>query len=241
VARQQGAGDEATCPLDKQKFPLSAVLCNVKEHRKILDLKVKCMNKLEQPLDHLTANYLRDTCRWTGELRLYKGHLKDCRYEKVPCENDCGKNLQRWRLSKHLGNYCVRRRLNCEHCATELEQRQMEAHLTECPKLPILCHLECGQTVKRENMARHVSVSGNCPNTLLSCPFKDAGCDVKEKRHQLQKHLADSVVEHQLKQQQKISRLQDKSKELEQKLVVNAETQLRDSAQTTTKDLSTTV
>jgi hypothetical protein len=126
VARQQGAGDEATCPLDKQKFPLSAVLCNVKEHRKILDLKVKCMNKLEQPLDHLTANYLRDTCRWTGELRLYKGHLKDCRYEKVPCENDCGKNLQRWRLSKHLGNYCVRRRLNCEHCATELEQRQME-------------------------------------------------------------------------------------------------------------------
>jgi TNF receptor-associated factor 2/TNF receptor-associated factor 3/TNF receptor-associated factor 4 len=76
-------------------------------------------------------------------------------------------------------------------------------------------------------MARHVSVSGNCPNTLLSCPFKDAGCDVKEKRHQLQKHLADSVVEHQLKQQQKISRLQDKSKELEQKLVVNAETQLK--------------
>jgi hypothetical protein len=26
VARQQGAGDEATCPLDKQKFPLSAVI-----------------------------------------------------------------------------------------------------------------------------------------------------------------------------------------------------------------------
>ena len=37
------------------------------------------------------------------------------------------------------------------------------------------------------------------------------------------KHLTDSVVEHQLKQQQKISQLQDENKELKQKLVANEE------------------
>ena len=38
------------------------VLDNVKERRKILDLKVKCMNEMDP----------RVRCNWTGELRVYK-------------------------------------------------------------------------------------------------------------------------------------------------------------------------
>ena len=34
-------------------------------------------------------------------------------------------------------------------------------------------------------MAWHVSEPGNCPNTLLSCPFKDAGCDIKVRNLQV--------------------------------------------------------
>ena len=46
------------------------VLDNVKERRKILDLKVKCMNKREKP--PWRGNHERDMCNWTGELRVYK-------------------------------------------------------------------------------------------------------------------------------------------------------------------------
>jgi hypothetical protein len=74
-------------------------------------------------------------------------------------------------------------------------------------------------------MKTHVSESGDCPNTVIPCPFKDAGCDCKIQRHQLQTHLTDSVVEHQLKQQlkisqqqQMISKLQSENTELKQML-----------------------
>jgi TNF receptor-associated factor 4 len=55
-----------------------------------------------------------------------KDHLKNCQYEEVPCKNDCGMNVQRWALNGHLTQSCVRRMCSCDHCAVELEQRQME-------------------------------------------------------------------------------------------------------------------
>jgi hypothetical protein len=86
--------------------------------------------------------------------------------------------------------------------------------------------------VERENIAWHVSELGNCPNALVCCPFKDSGCNIKEKRHQLGKHLSESVVDHQLKQQQKLSQLLNEKKELKQDLASNEDQcllkQLRD-------------
>lgn len=128
-----------------------------KRTKKTLELEVKCKNKLDVPSDHdclgcTDASHTGRLCTWTGELRLYKEHLKECDYENVPCENDCGMNMQRWVLADHLRLCCVLRKVDCVHCAIKVLHRQMEAHLTSCPKLPVLCYLECGQSVERENV-----------------------------------------------------------------------------------------
>ena len=47
------------------------VFDDVKEHRKILNLRVKCKNKWEKPSDG-PCLLLIDACRWSGELRVYK-------------------------------------------------------------------------------------------------------------------------------------------------------------------------
>ena len=75
---------------------------------------------------------------------LLKDHLQECMFEKVPCGNDCGMNLQRWALVWHLRQNCVRRRLNCNHCAVELEQRQMKVIQFNSELLCISCSSTVG-------------------------------------------------------------------------------------------------
>ena len=48
------------------------VFDDVKEHRKILNLKVKCKNKWEKPPDDGYVLPSRINCTWSGELRVYK-------------------------------------------------------------------------------------------------------------------------------------------------------------------------
>ena len=49
------------------------VFDNVKEHRKILDLEVKCMNTSDfPPCDGRYGRYPVHVCPWTGELRVHK-------------------------------------------------------------------------------------------------------------------------------------------------------------------------
>jgi hypothetical protein len=74
--------------------------------------------------------------------------------------------------------------------------------------VPVSCPLKCGEEVKRERMKWHLSEEGNCPKVLLCCPFKDSGCSAKVERDQLGKHLTDNMIDHQVKQQIKISQLE---------------------------------
>ena len=48
------------------------VFDDVKEHRKILNLLVKCKNKWEKQSDGRPLLLLIDVCKWSGELRVYK-------------------------------------------------------------------------------------------------------------------------------------------------------------------------
>ena len=47
------------------------VFDDVKEHRKILNLEVKCMNKWKMPFGG-AFNSCLSTCDWTGQLRVYE-------------------------------------------------------------------------------------------------------------------------------------------------------------------------
>jgi TNF receptor-associated factor 2/TNF receptor-associated factor 3/TNF receptor-associated factor 4 len=143
--------------------------------------------------------------------------------------------MQRMELNDHKLHHCSHRIVQCPHCRIELEERATEPHFAVCEKLPLPCELDCGEQVNRENMENHVSEVGDCPNTILSCPFEAAGCDFACKRCEVDKHLAMDVLQHQLKQQQMImtqqqttrvqlqamaeqlSQLQDENKELKRK------------------------
>jgi hypothetical protein len=61
----------ATCPIDKKRFPLAEVFDDGKERRRILNLKVRCMNRQVTPNDgrSIEKELACSTCSWTGELR----------------------------------------------------------------------------------------------------------------------------------------------------------------------------
>ncbi|XP_062505974.1 uncharacterized protein LOC134182570 isoform X2 [Corticium candelabrum] len=67
-------------------------------------------------------------------------------------------------------------------------------------------------------MKDHVSELGDCPNTIMSCVFKDVGCDVTVKRHEMEQHLTTAVVEHQIKQHQIVKALRDENKQIKETL-----------------------
>ena len=48
-------------------------------------------------------------CEWKGELNDINGHLGNnhgCRFEVVDCPNECGKMIQRQRLTSHIEVSC---------------------------------------------------------------------------------------------------------------------------------------
>ena len=61
-------------------------------------------------------------CQWEGYLKDFEeGHLPKCPYQIIRCSNNCGENLQRWELNRHLKEECPRRRFTCPFCKTRGE------------------------------------------------------------------------------------------------------------------------
>ncbi|XP_062505753.1 TNF receptor-associated factor 4-like isoform X2 [Corticium candelabrum] len=145
---------------------------------------------------------------------LYTDHHNECKFQIVECPKDCGNSVRRCEFSHHTTVTCPRLLLTCGSCKEKVESRNMKSPRSCCPKLPIDCTLKCGKKVERRHLKNHASELGDCPNTLLLCVFKDVGCDVTVKRHEMEQHLTTAVVQHQIKQHQMVKALRDKNKTL---------------------------
>ena len=177
--------------------------------RKVNELKIRCTNH-------------REGCGWVGELGRLKSHLdsdKGCGYVEVTCTNKgCGERVSRKDLQTHLKEKCYYRPYECEYCGhkdtyTAITGRQKNPecldhspgsplakkarytdHYSECPEYPLACPNRCDVTgIRCRAMPDHHS---SCPLEPLNCPFKDAGCNEKIARNDMEDHMTAGQEKH---------------------------------------------
>ena len=157
--------------------------------REVLALKVNCRNKLPG-------------CEWVGELGELDNHLKigsiegPCLFVSVECPLKCGKHIQQCNLEEHKSSECVKRPFTCEYCEYEATYELVtNEHWLQCQKYPEKCPNECSEdNIERQFLQRHLDEE--CPLQEVECKFSYAGCPVKMKRREIQKHMDESKDEH---------------------------------------------
>ena len=162
--------------------------------REIIELKFYCINQ-------------EKGCKWKDKLDNLETHLKDCGYVEVECSNKCKHRLMRNRLVKHLRSECLLREYMCIHChhvdtyhaitgdcpPSKKHCPAHPSHYDSCPELKLRCS-KCGErNIKRKDMTDHQS---QCPKEPVECPFKEAGCEVKPLRSELDDHMTQNTQQH---------------------------------------------
>ncbi len=122
-------------------------------------------------------------------------HDKTCGYIRVPCTNNCGKNIFKKDLNSHIRNKCILRRATCKACGKVGTYKEIESygHNSVCPEVILQCTNSCGAQMKRKAAEYHDSV---CPEVTVDCQFAEVGCDVKPKRKDLESHLDANMKQH---------------------------------------------
>ena len=145
----------------------------VKPRKNIPKLRVKC------PL-------LNRGCVWKGALGEIDAHLDECAEFILNCSNLCGVPLKRSEVQNHCENECQLRIVKCQYCGVTKQFKELENHYETCLDFPLLCSNECLKSLPRKELKSHIDEE--CPNTIVSCPYKEMGCQVLSKRSELQKH-----------------------------------------------------
>ena len=136
-------------------------------------------------------------CQWKGDLKdLEQGHLPKCPYQIIGCSNNCGENLQRRKLDRHLIQVCPRRQFTCPFCKTHGEHRHITGdHITTCPDYILECpNTGCDKRIKRSQIAKH---RNKCPKEIVPCPHSSIGCSSPMiKREELPSHDKECMSSH---------------------------------------------
>ena len=155
--------------------------------REISNLKIRCTNGEEG-------------CTWVGTMSncKLKTHLateNGCGFIEVHCTNKCKKQLKRQDLTDHLAQHCPLRQCKCQHCGKEdTYQIITKKHCDECPSYPLDCPNECGvRGIKRAEVDQH---RNECPLEPVECPFKEAGCQARLVRNELDSHMTANQQQH---------------------------------------------
>ena len=84
-------------------------------------------------------------------------HDKTCGYIRVPCTNNCGKNIFKKDKFSHTQKTCMLRKVTCKSCSqvgtyTEIQGSQ---HNFVCPEVILKCLNSCGAQFKRKVAKSH--------------------------------------------------------------------------------------
>ena len=67
-------------------------------------------------------------------------------------------------------------------------------HYAQCEKYPMHCPNSCSkEVILRQDMPSHRQ---QCPLEPVECPFREAGCEVKLVRKELEGHVTNSITKH---------------------------------------------
>ena len=126
-------------------------------------------------------------CDWSGQLGDIAQHMSVCVKLRVACVIGCGEVLERCEVDGHLKK-CPFRREQCEYCGEGVQASDANRHIALCPKHP---------------------------DGVVSCPYKELGCDVLGiKKKDLDRHLADDSISHQKLMLREIHQLRSENDKL---------------------------
>lgn len=173
----------AICPVDNQT-----------ELRFEKSNKIPIVSVILEKQTVLCKNRVRD-CGWKGKLQELNKHLNDqCLKQFVPCLNkECKNEICRESLQEHM-KQCEYRMEKCNDCKDSLPFNQLKDHNEVCPKANITCPQECGESILREELKKHIG--DKCLFTVVPCPFEDLGCGIKVIKKELNKHLETQILMH---------------------------------------------
>ena len=163
------------CPVDRKRFTKTTDHFN---KRRLGNFRVLCPNS-------------EKGCEWEGELRAAEDHTATtCEYQVVRCHRGCAEEMERRRLGVHLQESCGCRQYVCPHC-THIGTYDdiITSHFTTCGSFPLPCPAGCKERVTRSTAAHHLS--STCPEELVECPNKMAGCTALVKRKNAEEHSLD--------------------------------------------------
>jgi len=134
---------------------------------------------LEKTVQYLVKKHKRQ--------EVWDNTLEKCR--------QCGKDVKRVVMERHLTKMCHMREEPCQYCGEVYVVSKMEEHYETCPRFPVKCPLRCGMNqIERCLLEEHKETV--CKNFEVSCEFKAMGCDMVLKRREIARHMRDLEIEH---------------------------------------------
>ena len=207
--------NQSPCPSCKEEF---TDYSDKRLKRTLYAFKVHCTHQ-------------KDGCEWTGELGQLDEHLNTnpepgkqfdgCQLTQLFCAH-CGEKKCRQEMEEHQNEHCTKRPISCEYCTVYKSHHDnvIHNHWPVCGSFPVQCPNDCGSTLQRQNLDRHVTEE--CPLTTISCDF--VGCPVKLPRKDMSEHLRENLLTHisllaasHTKQQATIAELVDENEMLKSK------------------------
>ena len=216
---------DSNCPMCQQ-YPLESH-DDLYFRRKVNELQIYCPhNKLDSCIISLSESSANNFgCSWQGEINNLSKHLQICEYEEVICIYGCQEKILRCQKQGHEAYTCFQRPYVCEYCRYEgIYQEILEKHWLVCEKFIVNCPLECGKEgMERNHLPEHLSTE--CPLEIVSCDFRDIGCEVTIQRQYHQQHLEEAsqlhlkLLAHALGEQRKeIKSLKEEATEKDNKI-----------------------
>ena len=123
-----------------------------------------------------------------------QNQLEGCQFTYIKCY--CTNYFQRSNPQVHQSEQCPWRPYSCEYCRVYNSSHRAVTtnHWLDCGYYPLPCLNKCGDTLQRQSMANHITIS--CPLTIIDCEFRHAGCQVRLPHKDMVAHLNESFVVH---------------------------------------------
>lgn len=176
------APTEFRCPgcVDSIPWPVEGVVDAGKTWRMLLRQHCRCPNA---------------GCDWHGSFSDLTAHRSmRCACEPLQCRHPgCPTQVPRALLPSHSAA-CDFRTGQCDSCLKLFRHINLPLHREVCLIVPISCPQKCGVSLPRGDVPNHIAEE--CPATVISCPLRSLGCDVRCRRDLMAQHSSSNAMSH---------------------------------------------
>ena len=158
--------------------------------------------------------YKERGCEWEGELGWITVHIGKCPHMPIMCELGCQRRFVRREVSNHYIE-CKHRIECCKFCRKKYKALEENKHFSNCLRYPVKCTQGCSKDLAREELMAH-QIS-ECPQTIVKCPYRKQGCDLKEvKRCEMDVHVRQGREKHETLMRRNVEFLDKEIKNLQE-------------------------